>query len=437
MLKRVLKHPDLYRESQKNRNKDPGLVDQLMELQKRRNTIQYEYDMLAQMFNRLGKCFKTCLREQKPTPPELIESVRNGEIDPTSLSKNQLVFLNKQIRTDQMAKKNMIGLVTEQMDGLVSGIGNLVDPSVPCSVDEDDSPIVKANEVPAPKVELVPHHEICTRLKMVDTETGIAVAGNRGYYLTGFGYLLSRAIMNYAVDFGLMNGYTPVSPPVVMTKEALTGVCQLSEFEETLYSVGEDKHLIATAEQPLTGMFKNRTVHRKDMPTRLLGISNCFRKETGRHGVDTRGIFRVHQFEKVEQFCITNPEDSAEELDRMVTITSKFFSSLGLGFRVRRMVSGDLNLATRIKYDIEGLFQRSGEYKELASCSNCTDYFPLRLNCRFDDKDYPHMLNATLCPNTRLICCLLEQFQAKDGFHVPEVLIPYLPPGHPTIIPIP
>ncbi|KAG7536652.1 Aminoacyl-tRNA synthetase class II [Arabidopsis suecica] len=221
---------------------------------------------------------------------------------------------------------------------------------------------------------------------------------------------------------------------------------QLSQFDEELYKViGEgdhdEKYLIATAEQPLCAYHQNEWINPSELPIRYAGYSTCFRKEAGSHGRDTLGIFRVHQFEKVEQFCITSPNDSWVMLEEMLNNSEEFYQSLKLPYRVVSVVSGALNNAAAKKYDLEGWFPSSETYRELVSCSNCTDYQSRRLGIRYGHKKsnemtknkYVHMLNSTLTATQRTICCILENYQREDGVDIPEVLQPFM--GGVTFLP--
>lgn len=223
----------------------------------------------------------------------------------------------------------------------------------------------------------------------------------------------------------------------------MAGIAQLEDFDEQLYKVsgktddpegGSEKYLIATSEQPICGYHKDEWIDEKALPFRYAGISTCFRKEAGSSGKDIRGIFRVHQFEKIEQFCVTvdDFEVSSKEQMKMRTIAEEFYKSLGIPYRVVCLVSGELNDAAVKKYDLEGWFPGQQTYRELVSCSNCTDFQARGVGARCgskkagQDASYVHFLNSTLCATGRGICCILENYQQEDGVKVPEVLIPFM-----------
>jgi len=236
-----------------------------------------------------------------------------------------------------------------------------------------------------------------------------------------------------------------VQTPFVMNKSLMGKVAQLDDFDEQLYKVsgaGEDQYLIATSEQPLCGYHLDEWIEPKTLPLKYAGYSTCFRKEAGSHGRDQGGIFRVHQFEKIEQFCVTSPEPGKSEAmqDEMMGNCKEFYKSLGIPYRVVNIVSGALNDAAAKKYDLEAWFPGSKAHRELVSCSNCTDYQSRRLETRYGTvgkgdagKQYVHMLNSTLVATERAMCCVIENYQTKCGIKIPPVLQEYM--GGETFIP--
>ncbi|RMD43133.1 hypothetical protein DV735_g2032, partial [Chaetothyriales sp. CBS 134920] len=292
------------------------------------------------------------------------------------------------------------------------------------------------------------HHEVMTRADVYDGERGTKLVGHRGYFLRRWGVLLNQALINYGLHFLYARGYDPIQPPFFMKAEYMAKTAQLEDFDEALYKVVEDKdseekYLIATSEQPLSSMFADEWMAPADLPLKFAGYSSCFRKEAGAHGRDAWGLYRVHQFEKIEQFLFTKPEDSWEALESMRNIAEEFYQSLKLPYRVVVIVSGALNNAAAKKYDLEAWFPYQGEYKELVSCSNCTDYQTRELEIRYGQKKgaidsrktYCHALNGTLCATERTLCCIVENYQTEDGIRIPDVLKPYMPPGTPDVIP--
>lgn len=264
--------------------------------------------------------------------------------------------------------------------------------------------------------------------------------------MRNWGVFLNQAMINYGLEFLNARGYTALQTPQFMLKEYMAKTAQLEQFDEELYKVQDgdavnDKYLIATSEQPISAFHADEWIMNKELPIKYAGFSSCYRREAGSHGRDAWGIFRVHQFEKVEQFVLTDPEKSWETFQEMIGYSEEFYKTLGVPYRVVEIVSGALNNAAAKKYDLEAWFPYQGEYKELVSCSNCTDYQSRALEIRFGNKlqteikkKYVHALNSTLCATERALCCLLENFQDAEGFHVPEPLRKYLP-GAPEYIP--
>jgi len=280
---------------------------------------------------------------------------------------------------------------------------------------------------------------------------GTVVAGHRGYYLKGIGVILNQALVNYGLQFLHEKGYTPVQTPFFMKQSIMSKVAALAEFDESLYKVSggaeEDNYLIATSEQPCCAIHMSSSINPKSLPIKYVGYSTCFRKEAGSHGKDVWGIFRVHQFEKVEQFVLCAPDKSWEMHDEMIQVSEEFYQSLELPYRVVSIVSGELNNAAAKKYDLEAWFPTLGTYRELVSGSNCTDYQARRLDIKYGNvkgedgsTQYVHMLNSTLTATERTICCILENYQTEKGLRIPTVLKPFIVPflgplADPDIIP--
>lgn len=285
--------------------------------------------------------------------------------------------------------------------------------------------------------EMYCHHELLWMIDGYEPERGTRVAGHRGYFLKGNAVLLNQAIIMYALHWNTQRGFTTLQTPYFMNKDVMAGVAQLEDFDEELYHVtgeeGDEKYLIATSEQPICGYHMGEWLDEKDLPLKYTGFSTNFRKEAGAHGKDTWGIFRVHQFDKVEQFVICKPEESWDMHEYMIKNSREFYESLNLPYRVVNIVSGALNNAAAKKYDLEGWFPGYGTYRELVSCSNCTDYQSRAMEIRCgatkksnEEKKYVHMLNSTLCALTRTLCCILENYQTPEGVKVPEALLPYM-----------
>lgn len=318
-------------------------------------------------------------------------------------------------------------------------IGNIVHDSVPVSNDEENNVIERTWGEKRMEEKLPNHVDLISMLDIADVEQGTEVAGGRGYYLKGAGALLNQAMINYALAFLASRGHTPLATPFFMRKDRMAECAQLADFDEQLYKVtgeGDDKYLIATSEQTCCSYLRKRWLNTNQLPIRFAGYSTCFRKEVGSHGRDTLGIFRVHQFEKVEQFVAVSGEGNAswDEMERLIGNSEAFYQSLNIPYQVVNIVSGELNDAAAKKYDLEAWFPSSRTFRELVSCSNCTDYQSRRLEIREgapkkgpeNKKAYVHLLNSTLTATERTLCCLIENWQTPEGLVVPPALRPWM-----------
>lgn len=358
----------------------------------------------------------------------------------------QVVSLNKQMEECECNR-----------DEVLREIGNLVHPDVPVSNDEDNNAIVRefgiANILKAGDVgleKLQSHVDLIEMIGGLNVEKGSTIAGSRGYFLMNTGIWLQQALIQYSLRFIDELGYQTLYTPFWMRKQIMGQVAQLSQFDDELYKIisskgaedSEEKYLIATSEQPIAAFHLNEWISASSLPLKYGGYSTCFRQEVGSHGRDTRGIFRVHQFEKIEQFVIAAPSKSWDHFHEMIGNAEKFYQSLEIPYRVVNIVSGALNNAAAMKYDLEAFFPGSQAYRELVSVSNCTDYQSRRLQVRYGQTkkmsgqvEYVHMLNGTLCAVTRVICCILENYQTKDGVRVPKVLQEFMPQKFKEFIP--
>ncbi|EPZ35294.1 Serine--tRNA ligase, cytoplasmic [Rozella allomycis CSF55] len=405
-------NPELIRVSQRKRGASPQVVDEIIEDIKNWVAADFAVSQMNKEINKIQKEIGQ-KKKNKENADDLIQQK-------SDLEKQKEGLCQEERR------------VYQQMEEKIINVGNIVHPSVVDSLDEAKNKIERLypeNEVPVKNEKLLYHFEVLKKLDGFDTDRGVKVVGHRGYFLKNWGVRLNQALINYATDFLFQKQYTLLQTPFMMKRDMMAKTAQLSQFDEELYKVsgdGEDKYLIATSEQPISVFHANEWLDPKELPLRYGGYSTCFRKEAGAHGKDVAGIFRIHQFEKVEQFCITEPEKSWDMFDEMIKTSEEFYKSLDLKFRVVSIVSGALNNAAAKKYDLEAWFPRFGEYRELVSCSNCTDYQSRRLEIRCGEKKYVHCLNSTLCATERTLCCILENYQTETGLNVPTVLRPYL-----------
>ena len=323
----------------------------------------------------------------------------------------------------------------EKTRGYLMQLPNLLHESVPVGNDEGGNVQVKSwGVIPQFGFDVKNHIDLGLNLDIIDVERAGKVTGSRFFYLKGAGVLLDMALMSFALEEMTKKGYLPVEPPYLMRREAYEGVTALGDFEEVLYKIeNEDLYLIATSEHPMAAMFMNEVLKEEDLPLKLAGISACFRKEAGAHGKDTRGMFRTHQFNKIEQFIFCQPEESWKLHEELLHNAEDLIQKLGLPYRVVNVCTGDIGTVAAKKYDIEAWMPAQNAYREVVSCSNCTDYQARRLGIRYREKEgaptkgFLHTLNSTAIATGRTIVAILENFQQEDGtVVVPKVLRKYM-----------
>ena len=435
----IRQNSELVKENQRKRYANPELVDMILETDKYWKLSQHETNKLRNIKNVSSESFKNASKTENITIHEtytldnLLEDITNDKVKFSDLTKDQLKQFGRYVNDKiDIIDETYNKLLTER-DQMIYSLGNMLHCDVIISDNEDNNKIIYESKADIDNIDNIDikkydHSTLGKMLGMVDCENGIALSGNRGYFLTGNGVKLNMALIHYALDFLEQKNYKLMQTPHMVNKEIMSKITQLNEYEETLYKLdGYDKFLIATSEQPLTGYFNNKQLDRTELPIKFGGLSECYRKETGRHGSNMSGIFRVHQFEKVEQFCVTEADKSQDMFNEMIKTSMEFYDSLGINYRVISIVSKELNNAASIKYDLESYFIASKFYGELVSCTNCLDYFSKRLNTKIrGTKEHVHMLNCTLMANTRVICCLMEQYQTEDGMKIPVVLQKYM-----------
>jgi len=317
---------------------------------------------------------------------------------------------------------------------LASTIPNLVDESVPIGPDESaNKEIKKWGNIPKFDFKIKDHIDISEDLNLVDLERAAKVAGARFYYLKNDLVRLNQALIHFGLDFLAEKGYSLVQPPYMINRESMEGAVIAEDFEEVIYKVQEeDLYMIGTSEHAMAAMHSKEIIEGKNIPMKYAGISPCFRKEAGAHGRDQKGIFRVHQFDKIEQFIFSKPEDSWKEHEKMLAIAEEFYQKLEIPYRVMLLSTGDIGKISAKTYDIEAWMAGQNAYREIVSCSNCLEYQARRLKIRFRDKtnedtQYVHTLNSTLIATTRILVAIMENFQTKDGhIRIPQVLQSYM-----------
>lgn len=423
-------NPEALKASQRARGDSVELIDEINAEYKGWTRLRFQLDELNKKQNALQKQIGAKFKA-KEDPKELLSQKEDLAKEKVRLQEEE-----KAAETQMRAKVNLVG--------------NVVHPSVPVSDDEENNELIRTwapnGEDPSQRRVKLSHDEVLTRLNGFDPERGQKINGHRGYFLRTYGVFLNNALIQFGLDMLFKQGYVPLQAPVMMNKDVMARTAQLSQFDEELYKVfdGDDeKYLVATSEQPISAYHSGEWFESpaEQLPLRYAGYSSCFRREAGSHGKDAWGIFRVHEFQKIEQFCLTEPEKSWDEFEEMIAHAEQFYQQLEIPYRVVAIVSGELNNAAAKKYDLEAWFPFQQEYKELVSCSNCTDYQSRNLEIRCGikkmnerEKKYVHCLNSTLCATQRALCCILENYQTDDGLVVPEKLRKYIP-GEPKFLP--
>ena len=317
-------------------------------------------------------------------------------------------------------------------DSLRMSIPNILHADVPIGEDDQKNTL---HSMHGEKTELDfeprNHNDLIEMNGWVDQSRGAKVAGSRFYFLQGDLARLEMALQQYGADFLMSRGYTLVQPPLMMNREAYEGVTDLGDFETVMYGIEPDKYyLIATSEHPLTAMRMDEIIEPSELPVKLVGVSACFRREVGAHGLSDRGIWRVHQFTKVEQIVICHPDNSWEHHEELLSNAVDMWDSLGLHYRVVNICTGDMGTVAARKYDLEAWLPGAGGYKEVVSCSNCTDYQANRLRMRYrttEGNEAVHTLNSTAIATSRALVAIMEQNQMEDGrVSVPDVLRSYM-----------
>ncbi len=318
----------------------------------------------------------------------------------------------------------------DERDALLMGVPNLLHESVPKGDGDKGNKEVRTWGKPKKK-EMPPHGEVIESMGLADFKSATKIAGAGFYFLKGDLALLDHALQRFAMDSLIKKGFMVVEPPLMMNRKAYEGVTDLGDFESVMYKVdGEDLYLIATSEHPMAAMLSGDVIAEEGLPLKLAGVSPCFRKEIGAHGVDTRGLFRVHQFNKVEQFVFCKPEGSWALHEELQRNSEELYEALELPYRVVNICTGDIGTVAAKKYDIEVWSPRQGKYFEAGSCSNCTDYQSRRLNIKYGkrggEKALVHTLNNTALATSRTMVAIIENFYEDGVIKLPKALHSYM-----------
>jgi seryl-tRNA synthetase len=415
-IKLFREKPDLIRESEQKRFRSADNIEKVIEYDtKWRDGLKKLNELRAER-NKLSKSFNEARKQGKEELKILQLKAKDVSVEITRLEPR-------------------IGEFIEKRDEYRYKVGNIVDDDVPVSETEEDNLLIsEEGKIPSFNFEPSNHVDLIEGVNGAEFKRAAEIAGSRFYYLKADMVYLNMALLKFAVDVLSEKGFTPFQTPFFIKHDVIKETAELADFEETLYKIeGEDLFMIATSEQTLAALHRGEIIDEKTLPRKYCGISSCFRKEAGSHGRDTLGIFRVHQFEKIEQFVFCSEESSKDIHQELLENAEIIYKKLELPYRIVSIVSSELNDNASKKYDLEGWFPGSGTYRELVSCTNCRDYQARKLNARYgihgdsDSLKMCHTLNSTAVATERTICCILENYQQKDGtIRIPEVLIPYM-----------
>ena len=415
-LKFVRENPDIVKQNIKNKFQDRKLplVDEVIELDAKARATQTEADELRANRNKLSKQIGALMAQGKKEEAEAVKAQVSA--DAAKLA---------ELEADEKE-------LNEKITKIMMTIPNIIDPSVPIGKDDSENvEIEKFGEPVVPDFEVPYHTDIMERFNGIDMDAAGKVAGNGFYYLMGDIARLHSAIISYARDFMIDRGFTYCVPPFMIRSDVVTGVMSFEEMDAMMYKIeGEDLYLIGTSEHSMIGKFKGQILQKQNLPYTMTSYSPCFRKEKGAHGLEERGVYRIHQFEKQEMIVVCEPEESYEWYDKMWSYTVELFRSLEIPVRTLECCSGDLADLKAKSCDVEAWSPRQKKYFEVGSCSNLTDAQSRRLGIRVKGEKgnyFPHTLNNTVVAPPRMLIAFLENhYQADGSITIPEVLRPYM-----------
>ena len=407
-------HADVLRADHDKREMPHDNIDQVIRLDEEWRQARYDADQLRKKRNEAAR--------------GIAEAKKSGDSAAADSILAEVASLGKEI--DAMSEK--VDSCLAERDAIRMRVPNILHDSVPVGEDDQKNTL---HSLHGDKTELGfearNHNDLIEMNNWVDLARGAKVTGSRFYFLQGDLARLEMALQSYSANFLMDRGYTLVQPPLMMNREAYEGVTDLGDFETVMYGIEPDKYyLIATSEHPLTAMRMDEIIEPSELPIKLVGVSSCFRREVGAHGLSDRGIWRVHQFTKIEQIVICNPDDSWGHHEELLTNAVELWDSLGLHYRVVNICTGDMGTVASKKNDLEAWLPGANAYKEVVSCSNCTDYQANRLRMRYrtsEGNSAVHTLNSTAVATSRALVAIMEQYQNEDGtVRVPDVLVPHM-----------
>ncbi len=407
-------HADVLRADHDKREMPHDNIDQVIRLDEEWRQARYDVDQLRKKRNEAAR--------------GIAEAKKSGDSAAADAILAEVASLGQEI--DALSEK--VDSCLTDRDAIRMRVPNILHESVPVGEDDQKNTL---HSLHGDKTELGfearNHNDLIEMNNWVDLARGAKVTGSRFYFLQGDLARLEMALQSYSANFLMERGYTLVQPPLMMNREAYEGVTDLGDFETVMYGIEPDKYyLIATSEHPLTAMRMDEIIEPSELPIKLVGVSSCFRREVGAHGLSDRGIWRVHQFTKIEQIVICKPDDSWEHHEELLTNAVELWDSLGLHYRVVNICTGDMGTVASKKYDLEAWLPGANAYKEVVSCSNCTDYQANRLRMRYrtaEGNSAVHTLNSTAVATSRALVAIMEQYQNEDGtVRVPDVLVPHM-----------
>ncbi len=410
----VLQNPQLVKEDLRKRQdrEKEGWVDEFVEKFGKLKAIKTEVDSLRHLRNVITDEINQLKKQGKDFSAKITQA--------------------KELPAKIKQKEEELLALEERTSFILVNLPNVLHASVPFGKDSSENVEVRRWGKPKiPKFDLKVHGEFIEEKNLGDFKRAVKVSGAGFAYLKGGMALLDMALQRFAIDHLMQKGFTLVAPPFMMRRDAYEGVTDLAAFSDVIYKIeNEDLYMIATSEHPLVAMHKDEVLDKETLPIKYVGVSPCFRKEIGSHGVDTRGLFRMHQFNKVEQVILCKPEDSWKLHEELQKNSEEMLQKLKIPYRVVNICTGDIGSVAAKKYDIEAWFPREKEYREVTSCSNCTAYQAVRLNMKYkkgDEKEYLHTLNNTGIATARVMRAILENFQHEDGsVKIPSALRKYM-----------
>ena len=411
-IKDLRTRPDFYKRNLWKRGKDGNLIDELIKLDEFWRNLKKEGDVLRSRRNQISQDINLAKKQKKASLiSELIKEAKE---------------IPKKIKTQEEKFRD----IENKRLTLWKNIPNSVADDVPEGGEEKNKILKKFGKISTKKTKKG-HAEIMEELDLIDTEKASQIAGSRFYYLKDDLVKLNLSLIRFAIDFLSKKGFTPIQTPYMLNRKALEGAITLDAFEEAIYKIeDEDLYLIGTAEHAINAYKSNEILNFKELPLKFVGFSTNFRKEAGSHGKDTKGIFRIHQFDKVEQFVFCKPENSWKEFDSVLKNSVEIYKALEIPFRIVLLSAGETSKTATKTIDLEGWYPNQKKYRELGSCSNCLDYQARRSNIRYQDgsqMEFVHTINNTAIATERMMTCLIENHLQKDGsIKIPKALQKYM-----------